>query len=238
MLSSQIDETQHNPYTKSTPLSSVQDTTSLLPIPRSTPIKPPSTHTKQDNKILNAIIPVLFKLIPLLTVSVFERYQESAQFKIAEAECAALYENAKRSQMCNEVSKILDKEQSVKAPIIGSIIQNSVQTEMHKMRNRIKQSSQKIEQANKKLTQIRTQHELSKDLALSNTLKTKANQEQVLNSNPKSNLKSNPNPNQWKKTSAQPTPTPTRNQSQFGTNSNSKIQRERNACTQQPIVLS
>ena len=54
--------------------------------------------------------------------------------------------------MCNEVSKILDEEQSVKAPIIGSIIQNSVQTEMHKMRNRIKQGSHKIDQANTKLT--------------------------------------------------------------------------------------
>ena len=51
----------------------------------------------QDNKILEGVIPILFKLIPLLTVSVFERYEETAQFKLAEAECAAIYENTKRS---------------------------------------------------------------------------------------------------------------------------------------------
>lgn len=55
-------------------------------------------------------MPVILKLIPILTVSVFERNQEAAQFKLAESECTALYENTKGSQIYNEVSKILDNK--------------------------------------------------------------------------------------------------------------------------------
>ena len=84
--------------------------------------------------------------------------------------------------MCNEVSKILDEEQSVKAPIIESTIQTTVQAEMYKMQNRIKQGSIKIDQANKKLTQLKQQQNSPKDRAVANNLQTKANKEYYPNS--------------------------------------------------------
>lgn len=55
-------------------------------------------------------MPILFKLIPLLTVSVFEQYQEAVQFKLTGAECADMYENTKIDQICNNVSKLLDNK--------------------------------------------------------------------------------------------------------------------------------
>ena len=129
----------------------------------------------QDNKILEGVMPILFKLIPLLTVSVFERYEETAQFKLAEAECAAMYENTKRSQMCNEVSKLLDNEQSVKGTIIKSIISDEVQSELAKMRNKVKNSQRKIDEANKKLASLQKPKNSSKDRTVSKFLKTTVN---------------------------------------------------------------
>ena len=177
------------PFSKSSTSSSsttteiVQHGKGLPPTPRCTPVKIPITYTEQDNKILDDVMPILFKLIPLLTVSVFERYQENSQLKLAEAECAAMYENTKRSQMCNEVSNILDNEQSVKAPIIKNYISEEVQTEMKKMRNQIKTKQHKIDKANKKLTSLKKQQQQDspKDQAVSNSQKTKANLEQITN---------------------------------------------------------
>ena len=36
-----------------------------------------------DKKILTSIMPILYKLIPLLTISVFKRYKEFTQLKLA-----------------------------------------------------------------------------------------------------------------------------------------------------------
>ena len=36
-------------------------------------------------------------------VSVFKKFEEAAKFKLAEAECAAMYDNTKRSQLSNDV---------------------------------------------------------------------------------------------------------------------------------------
>ena len=124
--------TNNNPTESTT---SVQHQVLLPPTLKSTPFDAPSKYTEQDNQVLEAVMPILFKLTPLLTVDIFERYQEAAQFKVAEAECAAMYENTKRSQMCNEVSKILDDEQSVKAPLLKSVISSEVQIELKNMRN-------------------------------------------------------------------------------------------------------
>ena len=145
-------ETNNNPTESTT---SVQHQVLLPPTPKNTPSEAPLKYTEQDNKILKAVMPILFKLTPLLTVDIFERYQEAAQFKVVEAECAAMYENTKRSHIYNEVSKILDDEQSVKAPLLKSVISSEVQIELKNMRNQVKNSQHKIDQANKKLMSLR-----------------------------------------------------------------------------------
>ena len=82
---------------------------------------------------------------------------------------------------------ILDEEQSVKAPIIESLITTKFQTEVRAMQNRIKQGQLNIDQTNEKLAQIKQQEGSPKEQAVSNTLKTKANQKLYLNSNSNSN---------------------------------------------------
>ena len=81
-------------------------------------------------------MPILHKLLSLLTVSVFEKNEETAQIKLAEAECSAMYLNTKRRQMSNEVSKILADEQSNKAPIMKSIIKDDVKAELQAMKHK------------------------------------------------------------------------------------------------------
>ena len=153
-------------------------------------------------------MPILFKLIPILTVSVFERYQEAAQFKLVEAEYAAIYKNTKRSQMRIEVSKILDNEQSVKAPILKTIISNEVQTELTKMRNQVRNSQRKIDIANKKLASLKSQKNSAKDWTISEFVKTAAKTEQDSNFNPKKKEKNcQRNPRQREKSHLNSTPT-------------------------------
>ena len=91
--------------------------------------------------------------------------------------------------MSNEVNKILDDEQNVKAPILKSIISNEVQTELNNMRNQVKNSQRKIDEANKKLASLQKPKTSSKDRAVSKFLKTTANSDQTLNSNPKEKVK-------------------------------------------------
>ena len=70
-----------------------------------TPPKPsPKRYTEMDTNIMNYVMPILHRLLPLLTVTVFEKYEEEAQFKLAEVECKALYKNTKQSQMSNDVN--------------------------------------------------------------------------------------------------------------------------------------
>ena len=221
--------------------SSTSSSEFLIPNNPPNPLNPPNPpnpsllppkYTMQDNKILEGVMPILFKLIPLLTVSVFERYEETAQFKLAEAECAAMYENTKRSQMCNEVNKILDNKQSVKGTIIKSIISDEVQSELSKMRNKVKNSQHKIDEANKKLTSLKSSNNSSnnssKDRAVSKFVKTAANTElnQNLNINPKKkekNRKCNPRHHEIPLNSTSiPTPKKTILNSKSNSNSNEK----------------
>ena len=112
------------------------------------PSKPSSTrYTEMDTKIINYVMPILHKLLPLLTVTVFERYEEEAQFKLAEAECKALYENTKRSQMSNDVSKLLAVEQSVNAPTMKQLVTNDVKAELKAMKNKFHALENKNKQA-------------------------------------------------------------------------------------------
>ena len=77
--------------------------------------------------------------------------------------------------MCNEVSKLLDNKQSVKGTIIKSIISDEVQSELAKIRNKVKNSQRKIDEANKKLASLQKPKNSSKDRTVSKFLKTTVN---------------------------------------------------------------
>ena len=198
-LTNEINNTDGLQSSESSESSTSSTSSSEILIPTNLPNPPlsPLKYTMQDNEILGGVMPILFKQIPLLTVSVFERYEKTSQFKLAEAEYATMYEITKRSQMCNEVSKLLDNEQSVKATIIKSVISDEVQSELAKMRNQVKNNQRKIDEANKNLASLKTLNSSSKDRAVSKFVKTAANTElnRNLNRNPKEkekNLKFNP----------------------------------------------
>ena len=151
--------------------------------------------------------------------------------------------------MSNEVSKILDDEKSVKAPLMKSMISDSVQTELRNMRNQVKNYQQKIDKANLKLTDLRQQQQSSKGKAVYKSLKTKANPVQhrsptsstTSNRNEKvsyqtqssstemrqrhrnENLNSNPNSTSKPKSSLNPRPSYTSNSRRNETNPNPPI---------------
>ena len=80
------------------------------------------------------MLPILHQLVPLLTISVFDKFEEAARFKLAEAECAAMYENTKRSQLSNDVEKLLASEESVTAPLLKTIVNEDVKAELRAMK--------------------------------------------------------------------------------------------------------
>ena len=127
--------------------------------PTSPPITNPIlTHkfNDMDILILDATLTVLQKFIPILTVTVFEKYNKQIQWELAEAASQALYINTKRSQMTKDVSEIIDKEESVKAPILKSIINLGVKNEVSKLRQEIAHLNEKCKKAKENLENLKT----------------------------------------------------------------------------------
>ena len=70
-------------------------------------------------------------------------HQEQIQFDLAEAASLALYNNNKKIQLSNDVSKILHEEQSIKAPLMQMMIRDQVKWEINQMTSKITTLQQK-----------------------------------------------------------------------------------------------
>ena len=132
----------------------------IFPPPHSRTTKPSppllrKRYSDRDEKILNSVLPILHQLVPLLTISVFDKFEEAARFKLAEAECAAMYENTKRSQLSNDVEKLLASEESVTAPLLKTIVNEDVKAELRAMKNKFNTQQQKLKEAQNKLEQAK-----------------------------------------------------------------------------------
>ena len=145
--------------------SNTNDTTSSVPIAKVINLDPVPISTvnsslahkynTMDRLILDATLPILQKFIPVLTVSVFETYNKRIQWELAEAASHALYLNTKRSQMTMDVSKIIDEEESVKAPILKSIINLGVKNEVANLRKEISHLNEKCRKASDNLKKLK-----------------------------------------------------------------------------------
>ena len=51
-----------------------------------------------------------------------ENYQAISQFGLVEVGCALMYDNTKLIQMSSEINEILHDKQSIKTPVMRSII--------------------------------------------------------------------------------------------------------------------
>jgi len=72
-----------------------------------------------------------------------------------------MYENTKRSQMCNKVRKLLAHESSIQAPIMQGIITDTVKGKLQAMKTKLHTQENKLRQAQAKYNNlIRETHEL------------------------------------------------------------------------------
>ena len=58
-----------------------------------------------------------------------------------------MYLNTKQSQLSNDVSKMIQQEQTITAPILKSIVKEDVKSEIRAMSNKSKVQQNKIKQA-------------------------------------------------------------------------------------------
>ena len=116
-----------------------------------------ATLTTQEKRIVDSCEDILIRLLPHLTLDVYEGYIGKIQFALAESQALALYNNAKHSELARETSKIVSAEQSVNAPIVKSMINEGIDFKLKQLQNKIDNLTKKNRKAKEELKDLKGQ---------------------------------------------------------------------------------
>ena len=138
----EIEVNENETDNSATSASSSTSTSTTSTSSSNTPSSAPKITTSlsihfEDKTITDAVTKRLTEFISFLTIDVLKKYEDDLKLELAEAASAAMYKNNKRSQMSEETSKIINAEQSINAPIVTSIINEQVDSEVKKLQNKL-----------------------------------------------------------------------------------------------------